>query len=246
MVRRVADRCTRCRQCLCLILFASRASLRDRHGQIEEDAEGEEEGTVVGGNVDGRVVCPTDSGDVRVGLRVHTGRPSSRSMSQTGTNTTPSRTPSLPRYVRNTTVIERVCTLQACSHCCACHLRHSQNGYGRCMKTATAAWPDCECAGGCTAGRCAQPECASNRVVVTTDVDSDSDSDSQSTVILPATESQQPHDDHRSPDVRAVSHSSHPSPLSGVRRAVDGVHVDEEVCVGPQADTHASSAAAYR
>ena len=103
----------------------------------------------------------------------------------------------------------------------------------------------------CTTGRCAQPECASNRVVVdisTTDVnsDSDSDSESQSTVILPATESQQPHDDHRSPDVRAVPHSSHPSPLSGVRRAVDGVHVDEEVCVGPQADTHASSAAAYR
>ena len=44
-----------------------------------------------------------------------------------------------------------------------------------------------------------------------------------------------------------LSHPSTPSsPPTGVRREAGGVHVAEEVCVGPQADTHASSCAAYR
>ena len=157
----------------------------------------------------------------------------------------------LPRYITNTVVTEHVCTLQSCSHCCKCHLRHNKNGYGRCMKSASAPWPDCECAGKCTAGRCAQPECASNRVVVDLTA-SPPVSGSQSTLTSPAAHSQQQRqqqddNDRHQPGVSAVSHTSTPSsPLPGARREAGGVHHGEEVCVGPQADTHASSSAAYR
>ena len=55
---------------------------------------------------------------------------------------------------------------------------------------------------------------------------------------------------HSPPMVSTVCVVPLPSTLSsfipGVRRAAGGVHVDEEVCTGPQADTHTSSAAAYR
>ena len=223
-------------------------SSTDRQNQAQEDAgEGEDE-TAVGGKVDGRVLSTTDSG-VRVGQIVHSGQgpvgPVSRSVSDT-TSTTSTRS-HRRRNIRDIIVIEPVCTPQACSHCCTCHLRHNNNGYGRCMKSANVPWPDCRCEGKCTAGRCAQVECDSNRVVVDLTT-SDSVSESQTTTTLPETQSQQQsHNDRHPTGVSSVSHSSTlPSPQPGVRRAAGGVHNGEEVCAGPQAGTHASPSAAYR
>ena len=224
-------------------------SSTDRQNQAKEDAGRAEEGAVVGGKVDGRVEGSTDS-VVRVGLSVHGGHASAgpmRSASDTAIHTT--STSSTTKHSRFVTVIsESVCTLQTCFHCCACHLLHNRNGYGRCMKTAKAPWPDCKCAGKCPAGRCAQPECASNRVVVDLTT-SESVSDSPPTTTLSATRSQQQHshDDHHPVGVSVVAHPSTPSSSSsGVRRDAGGVHDGEEVCAGPQADTYASSTAAYR
>ena len=212
----------------------------------------------MGGKADGAVSSSTDSG-VRVGQSVHSGQPPvgpvNRSASDTTSISTRRTRGTLPRYVRDTTVVEQLCTLFTCSHCCKCHLRHNKTGYGRCMKSASTPWPDCECAGKCAAGRCAQPECASNRVVVDLTA-SPPASGPQSTTTPPAAHSQQQqqqqqqqqHDNGRQqPGVSAVSHTSAPSsPLLGARREAGGVHDGEEVRVGPQADTHASSSAAYR
>ena len=188
----------------------------------------------MGGKMDGRVFCSAD-GVVHVGQRLLDVQPAvgpvHRSISDTTTTTSTRRR--RRRNVRDVTVIEPVCTLQTCSHCCTCHLRHNSNGYGRCMKSASVPWPDCACVGKCPASRCGQPECVSNHIVIDlTDTGSHS----------------QPHNDHHhSTDVSVVSHpSTLSSPLPGVRREAGGVHVDEKVCIGPQADTHSSSAAAYR
>ena len=195
----------------------------DRQNQVQEDAEEEEEGAVVGGKVDGGVSSSTVS-SVRVGLTLHNGHgsvePAHRSVSKHH-----------PRYVNNMIVIEPICTLQSCSHCCKCHLRHNKSGYGRCMQTPRQPWPDCECAGKCEAGRCAQIECAGRQVVVD----------------LTRSRSSSHRDDHRSSAVPGVSRPSTPSsPLTGARRAAGGIHADEAVCVSLQADAHASSNAAYR
>jgi hypothetical protein len=205
----------------------------DRRYQAEEDADEKEEGAVVGGKVDGGMSSSTDS-DVRVGQRVHSGHadgsvgPAHRSVSNTTTITTKG---TLPRYITNTIVIEPICTPDSCHHCCKCHLRHNNTGYGRCMRTAWQPWPDCKCAGKCEAGRCAQRECAGSHVVVD----------------LTRSQSSLHHNDHRSSAVPAVSHPSPPlSPLTGARREAGGVHADEAVCVGPRADAHALSNAAYR
>ena len=208
----------------------------------------------MGGKADEAVLSSTDSG-VRIGQSVHSGQPPvgpvSRSASDTTSISTRRARGALPRYVRDTTVVEQQCTLHTCAHCCKSHLRHNRTGYGRCMKSASAPWPDCECAGKCAAGRCAQPECASNRVVVDLTA-SPPVSGSHSASTLPVAHSQlqqqQQHDDDRhQPGVSAVSHSSAPSsPLPGARREAGGVHDGEEVRAGPQADTHASSSAAYR
>ena len=100
------------------------------------------------------------------------------------------------------------------------------------MQTARRPWPDCECAGQCTAGRCAQRNCRSNLVLPsakpTTRLQHSSRSDRHTT------------------GVSADSHSpTPPSPPTGVRRDSDGVHVGEVVCAGSQAGTLPSSAAAY-
>ena len=203
----------------------------------------------MGGKVDGAVSVSTDSG-VRIGQSVHSVQLPVGPVSRSASDTTPSRQ-ARPRYVRDTTVVVQLCTLDTCAHCCKCHLRHNKTGYGRCMKSASVPWPDCECAGKCAAGRCAQPECASNCVVVDL-TSSPPVSGSQSTptphAALSQQEAQQQHDnDRHQPGVSAVSHSPTPSPpLPGARREAGGVHDGEEVCVGPQADTHASSSAAYR
>ena len=205
----------------------------------------------MGGKVDGRESGSTDSA-VRVGLSVHSGHVPAgpmRSVSDTAIHTTSTTTSTTTPHSRFIIVVtEPVCTLQACSHCCVCHLLHNRNGFGRCMKTAKTPWPDCRCAGKCPAGRCGQSECTSNHVVVDL-TSSEFVSDSQSTTALPATRSQrqQSDDNHHPTGLSVVSHSSTPSsPLSGVRREAGGVHDGEEVCAGPQADTHASSSAAYR
>ena len=128
----------------------------DRPGQAQEDGKAEEERAVVGGKEHGRVGESTDSG-VRVGLTVHSGHaavgPARRSASDSATSEPQPRPKdhSLTRFA--TTVTELVCTLDSCTHCCTCHLRHNKTGYGRCMRTARQPWPDCECAGKCTAGR---------------------------------------------------------------------------------------------
>jgi hypothetical protein len=186
----------------------------------------------VGGKVDGGVSSSTVSG-VRVGQRVHSGHsfagPVQRSVSDTTTTTTAKRTP--PRYTTNTVVIEPICTLHSCRHCCKCHLRHNKTGYGRCMQTPRQPWPDCECAGKCEAGRCAQIECAGRQVVVD----------------LTRSRSSSHRDDHRPSAVPVVSRTPTPSSSpTGARRAAGGVHADEAMCVGPQADARVSSTAAYR
>ena len=203
----------------------------DRQNQAGEDAEEEEERAVVGGG-DGGVLVGSTTSDVRVGLRVHNGHvavgPVRRSLSDGVTTTTTVTTgttthATLPRYVTNAVVTEVVCTLDTCNHCCKCHLRHNKTGYGRCMRTARQPWSDCECAGKCEAGLCAQVECAGSHIVVDL-------TRSQSTTY---------HDDHHSSTVPVVSHPSAPSPPpTGVRREAGGVHMDEEVRVGPQADMH--------
>ena len=198
----------------------------------------------MGGLADG----PTDTGVVHVGLSVHSGQRQSaaprgtRSASNLPATTTP-RTSSIPRYVRDTTVLEPICTLHFCSHCCKCHLRHTRNGYGSCMKTAKQPWPDCECQGQCAVGRCAQPDCRSNHMLVDLCA---SDLDSEPST-KPATRSQQSsHGQRHTASVSVDSHSpTPPSPPTGVRRDSDGVHVDEVVCAGPQAGATPSSAAAY-
>ena len=202
----------------------------DRQHQAEEDAGERGEEVVVGGKADEAVLSSTDSG-VRVGQSVHSGQPPvgpvSRSASDTTSISSRRTRGTLPRYVRDTTVVEQLCTLHTCAHCCKCHLRHNKTGYGRCMKSASTPWPDCECAGKCAAGRCAQPECASNRVVVYLTA-SPPVPGSQSTLASPAAHSQQQqqqqHDDDRQqPGVSAVSHSSAPSsPLHGARREAGG------------------------
>ena len=212
----------------------------DRQGQAQEDAEEGREEAVVGGGLDGGVVGSTDS-VVRVGLSVHSGHsavgPVHRSVSDSATART------LPRYIRETVVSEAVCTLDSCTHCCACHILHPCNGYGRCMKTATVPYADCRCAGRCTAGRCAQTECTSNRVVVGLTT---SDLLSQSTVVT-ATRPYHSAGTRRPSDASTVSTpSTLPLPLPGVRRDSDGAQLGEEVCVSPQAGMHASPTAAYR
>ena len=186
-----------------------------------------EEGAVEGGNEDAGGGMSTDSG-VRVGLPLHSGHaavgPARRSASDT---TTSAFKESLIRFA--TTVTEIVCTVDSCSHCCTCHLRHNKTGYGRCMRTARQPWPDCVCAGKCPAGRCAQVECAG------------------SIAIINLTHSQSSPTDDRSPAEPVASRPPTPSsPPSGVRREAGGVHVGEELCAGPQAGAHTSQTAAYR
>lgn len=219
-------------------------SSTDRPTQAEEDAGEAGEGALVGGGVGG----PTASSGVRVGQSVHSGQLSvgpSRSVSDPASHTTCTSTTTQPHY---STVVEAVCTVQSCSHCCLCHLRHPRNGYGRCMRTRRRPWPDCRCAGKCAPGRCAQPNCASNQVL--SDVDSsnsDDESDSHSTITLSATQSQESHISCHSPDVSAAPlPSTLPTPVPGTRRAAGGVHPVEDACVGPQADTRTSTDAAYR
>ena len=203
----------------------------DQQNQAEEDAEEEKGGAVVGGKVDGAEPSSTVSG-VRVGLSVHSVQSAVGPVRRSASDTSTTRSKAADsRFIFIATITEIVCTLDACSHCCKCHLRHNKSGYGRCMRTARQPWPDCECAGKCAAGRCAQVECAGSHVAVD------------------LTRSQSPyHEDHLSPAVPVASpHSTpSPSPPAGVRRAAGGVHVDEEVCVSPQAGAHASSTAAYR
>ena len=105
-------------------------SSADRQHQAKEDAgEGEEE-VVVGGKADRAVSSSTDSG-VRVGQSVHNVQqpvgPVSRSASDTPSISTRRARGALPRYVRDTTVVEQQCTPRACSHCCKCHVRHNKN-----------------------------------------------------------------------------------------------------------------------
>ena len=188
----------------------------DRQQHAEEVAGKAREGAVVGGGMDGGEVDSTDSG-VRVGLRVHSVRSSVGPAQRSVSDTAPHSAKHTTGTTRHITIIESVCTPQACSHCCQCHLRHNNNGYGRCMKSASAPWPDCECIGKCAAGRCAQPECASNHVVVVDLTASQPDLGSQSTTTPQATHSQQQqqqqkqqqqqqHDDDRhQPGVSAVS-----------------------------------------
>ena len=218
----------------------------DHQGQAEENAEKEEAGAREGGKMDGRALNSTAS-DVRVGLSVHSGQPS---VPDTAATTQTTRITLSSRYSCNPSnimVTEAICTIETCSHCCRCHLRHIQKGYGRCMRTATLPWSDCECVGACPPGRCAQPECVSNRVVVDLTA-AEPAADSRWTSTLPAT---QPHPtsqhSHHPGGVSAVPHpGSPPSPTPGARRAAGGVHADEDVCIGPQANVHASSAAAFR
>ena len=132
----------------------------DQQNQAKEDAEEEETRAVEGGKVDGDELSSTDS-DVHVGQAVHNVQsavgPVHRSASDLRTCSNTADT----RFVA--TVTEIICTLDACSHCCTCHLRHNKNGYGRCMRTARQPWPDCECAGKCagwslrTSRVCRQP-----------------------------------------------------------------------------------------
>ena len=89
-------------------------SSADRQHQAEEDAgEGEEE-TVVGGRVDGRLSRSTDS-VVRVGQSVHSVQQPAglvcRSVSDTTTVSADRiRTRTLPRYVRESIVLEQLAT----------------------------------------------------------------------------------------------------------------------------------------
>ena len=200
----------------------------DQQNQVKEDAEEEEAGAVESGKVDGDVLSSTDS-CVDVGQPVHSVQsavgPVRRSASDTATWSNAADT----RFVA--TITETICTLDVCAHCCKCHLRHNKSGYGRCMRTARQPWPDCECAGKCAAGRCAQVECAGSNIAVD---------------LIRSQSSYR--EDHLSSTVPVASPHSTPSPLppTGVRRAAGGVHVDEEVCVSPQAGMHASPTAAYR
>ena len=198
----------------------------DRSGQAEEDAEKQREGAVVGGNEDGREGVPTDSA-VRVGLPLHSGHAAVGPARRSASDTIPASNGILTRFT--TTVTEVVCTVDSCTHCCRCHLRHNKTGYGRCMRTERQAWPDCECAGKCPAGRCAQVECAGS-IAITDLTRSQSSS----------------HADDRSSAELVASRPSTPSSLpSGERREAGGVHVGEEVCAGPQASAHISQTAAY-
>ena len=121
----------------------------DQQNQAEEDTEKEEARAVEGGKVDGGESSSTDSG-VRVGQVVHSVQlavgPVRRSAPDARTWSIAADT----RFVA--TVTEAICTLDACAHCCKCHLRHNKSGYGRCMRTARQPWSDCECAGKCAAG----------------------------------------------------------------------------------------------
>ena len=198
----------------------------DQQKQVKEDAEEEAAGAVVGGKVDGDVLSSTVS---CVGQTVHSVQsavgPVRRSASDTGTWSNAADT----RFVA--TITETICTPDVCAHCCKCHLRHNKSGYGRCMRTARQPWPDCECAGKCAAGRCAQVECAGSHIAVD------------------LTRSHSSYrEDHLSSTVPVASPhpTPSPSPPAGVRRAAGGVHVDEEVCVSPQAGMPASPTAAYR
>ena len=185
----------------------------------------------MGGKSDGDKSRSTDSG-VRVGLSVHSVQsavgPATRSASDTSLRSN-LKAPDT-RFVA--TVTEIVCTLGTCLHCCACHLRHNRTGYGRCMRTARQPWPDCECAGKCAAGRCAQVECAGSRATV--DLTRCQPSSHHGNCISPAVSFVSPHP------------APSPSPPAGVRRTAGGVHVDEDVCASPQAGARASFAAAYR
>ncbi len=147
----------------------------------------------MGGKVDGRESSSTDSG-VRVGLTVHSGQSAVGPVRRSASDTTCSTTTVDTRFARHH-VTEIVCTLDACSHCCTCHLRHN--------KTAMAAACALRGSRGRTASVLAsvrlaaarQPECASNHVVVDlTYTDSHSSS----------------HSDDRSSDVPVVSSPSTP------------------------------------
>ena len=169
----------------------------------------------MGGKKHSCVLGSTDSGVRLGGLSVHNGHaavgPVRRSASDSST--------AQLTYTRfASTVTDIVCTLDSCTHCCRCLLRHNRTGYGRCMRTVRRPWPYCECAGERPAGCCAQVECASGHVVAD----------------LTRSQSCLQHDDQRSSTVPDVSHpSTLSSPLIGMRRAAGGVHVDEDVCANP-------------
>ena len=192
----------------------------DRRRRAQDDAGEGGKAAVAAGEVE----WSTDSGGVRVGgLSVHSGQTpvagpapaADRSVSA------PSPPPPQPSTTVTTahhiTVWEHVCTLDNCAHCCKCHLRHSNNGYGRCMQTARRPWPDCECAGQCPAGCCAQFECAGSTALVLASTTALSCSPAASS---PA-----------SPDARGEAGSV--------------VYAAERACAGPQAGARTSAAAAY-
>ena len=201
----------------------------DQQHQAEEDAEEEEARAVEGGKVDGGESSSTDSG-VRVGQAVHSVQSAVGPVSRSAPHARTWSNATSTRFVA--TVTEAICTLNDCAHCCKCHLRHNKSGYGRCMRTARQPWWDCECAGKCAAGRCAQVECAGSHIAVD----------------LARSQPSSYHEDHLSSTVLVASPhpTPSPSPPAGVRRAAGGVHVDEEVCVSPQAGMPASPTAAYR
>ena len=143
----------------------------------------------MGGKVDGCVSSSTDSG-VRVGQRVHNGHgrvaPAAR---RAVSDTTTSSKSTLPRYETHTTVVEKRCTTASCSHCCDCHVDRNDTGYGTCMLSTYVPHPNCRCKGKCKPGRCGQPECASNRILIDF---SSPESDSTMTLMLAATPTRSP------------------------------------------------------
>jgi hypothetical protein len=116
----------------------------DRQGQAQDDGgEGKEEAVGIGDDGGGLVVDSTDSAS----SNVHRGHGRSGPHSD--------RPPNPTHSLHTTSTLDTTST-----HCCQCHIRHPTNGYGTCMLRSKPR-PDCECAGQCPIGRCAQYECTS-------------------------------------------------------------------------------------
>ena len=106
----------------------------DRHGQAEADGgEGKEEA------VEGGEMVEVSSGSTdTVSSNVHSGCGHVVAQDRSASELTSGVANSRSGRPHTVTVSEVVCSVDTCTHCCTCHILHSdKKGYGVCMKGAS-------------------------------------------------------------------------------------------------------------
>ncbi len=210
----------------------------DRHGQAEADGgEGKEEA------VEGGEMVEVSSGSTdTVSSNVHSGRGHVVDQDRSASELTSGVANSRSGRPHTVTVSEVVCSVDTCTHCCTCHILHSdKKGYGVCMKGGKP-WPDCRCRAMCPPGRCAQYDCNSRFVLA--DASQSSSPVSPSTQELKADELDEPRSPARRVSSRVVSSPVRLEDVQAQERQLEEYHREHQAAQAAAAAAEEAPAAA--